>query len=339
MGGIEGNSQDIDTQGFNPSAEVQIGDVSTSLSIVQGLFKEFAAKSSRYSKLYSDSVIVHIDDITDLHSKILDSFKIFHINVASLYAQIYYSDGTSIRHASVKELTDSACTSSLETESVLLQYNFLMGIPNTQHIQKCEVSIRIISRIILDRKLRNDFGNNTPSFLLLMGGRPIMVEIDYVNILVGTSLSTVIDKWVNGLEKNSTPSLMPLLKHNSHWIPVLLSRISAFVSSIACLYYYKSANDAGNTEMLLAEWITFSFIVVYLSHTLSVIIGRAIEGKIDSWSPLSYICMTKADKKFAKKREKEQRKGAIIGVVSFLASLPSALLMKIVVEIIFRTIK
>lgn len=322
--------------GGSEHSDVQIGNVSTSLEIVQELFKQFTIKSNKLAKIYPNNVVISGDDICRLHQSILEAFRVFKIETASLFSQIYYGDGTNVRHNSPNDLLDSASKQSAETESVLLQYNFLMSIPNTKELQKCELSIRMISRMVIEKKIESELGSNPAKLMLSLMVRAVIVEIDHGNIIVATSISSIIDKWVSTLHQNELSMTMKFLKLRSSSIPIILARISAIAAALVCL---NQATDIGaelDQYIKIATWITFSFVVILMSHTISRALGQYIEYRIDAWSPLSYISLTKMDEISVKKKINEQKKGVLMSTLSLIASLPSTIFIKIITDHLLR---
>ena len=108
----------------------------------------------------------------------------------------------------------------MSLQSILLKYEFLVILPNLTKAQTYSISIRVISRLALERRMREGATSPfLPRFIRLMGRNTGSVEITYADYAVARTFLSAIDDWFKSIPRSIENKVIKSLQDYSHWIP------------------------------------------------------------------------------------------------------------------------
>src|SRR6516162_8968730 len=98
-------------------------------------------------------------------------------------------------------------------ESILLKYEFLIILPNVTKAQTYSIAIRVVSRLALERRMREGTASPfLPRFIRLMGRNTGSVEISYADYTVARNFLSTIDDWFKTIPCSMENRLMKFLQ-------------------------------------------------------------------------------------------------------------------------------
>ncbi len=220
------SNNEINQQPGTPTGDVAvIGDETrdgraVSMQLIQDIYNEFTGKTEEISQGYSKSYQVSLSDIEQLNSKITQLQEQYNICSKNCSVSIYYYEDTREVFSTFERFRMYDSSRLSPVESVLLKYDFLIKLPQTNRLQNYTLGIRLASRITVMKKMREDFPVGFPLRPFILD-RTANVSIDYVDYMVARNFQDAIKGWIDGLEEHSAPKLIKFLQRRSHYIPII----------------------------------------------------------------------------------------------------------------------
>lgn len=314
---------------------VIVGDGDNSKAIpfqvVQGIYNELTGKTETVKKTYKKLFRIEFVDIEQLHKKIGQACEQFHIKASSHSISVYYLDNTKEDFTSFDRFRLHCGASASAVESVYLKYNFLIVLPQAQKPQSYTVSVRLVSQITVSKSMDDDFLGSPPRFLKLMGQYTAIATVRYVDYAVARNFMTLFDDWFKGLPCAKE-------KKSVRWIqnrPYLIIRFAKFFATIfvACLtlfYFQKLSFLAIGDLKQFGTFFIWAASMAYIVVNLSTWSAGIIESAIESWSEISYICITKGDERAIDDANTNNRRALLKGVVGLLVTFSISLIASLV---------
>lgn len=316
----------------SPTGDVAIiGDESSSgtpvsMQLLQDIYNEFTGKTEEISQGYSKPFQVEITDIEQLNSKISQIQEQYNICSKNCSVTVYYYKDTREVFSSFERfrLYDSSRLSPVE--SVLLKYDFLIRLPQTNRLQNYTLSVRLASRISIMKEAEEDFPAGFP-FKALFTGRTANVSINYIDYLVARNFQDSIKDWIDGLEEHKFPKWLIFLQKRSHYIPRITKYVIGSIILLIILRFLSAFQILDLNQLAKVSVVIFS--VFFASFQLAKWFGEYSESSLDRYTELSYIKLNKGDEReITRAKEKNQKNilktvGGIIGtlVLGILSSI------------------
>jgi hypothetical protein len=243
-----------------PHSTVVIGGAQITVQQLQQIYSELTGKSESISKYYDEPIRLTLDDIEQLHHQLIQTWEQYHIVSSSCLFTVYYLKNSKDQFNTFDRFKLQIASGSEPVESVLLKYEFLIILPNLTKPQTYSISIRVVSRLALERRMREGTASPfMPRFIRLMGRNTGSVEISYADYAVARNFLSAIDDWFRTIPRSMENRFMKFLQSYSYWIP----RIGRFVTAVivtfivmSILPHFISAKD---TSLLnLAQFFLWS---------------------------------------------------------------------------------
>ena len=268
-----------------------------SIQLIQEIFREINGKNEALSESFSKPYQIEFSDIENLYHKIKQSTVQFNIIVDSFSAVIYHVNDQKDEFRSFDSLSFHKAGSSSPVESIFLKFDFLILLPKTRKNQTYSVSVRVLSRVALEKKFSADlFSGPSARIFRIMGHRTAFSKIEYVDYSVARNINSVITEWFSALHYGNENKIISYLQKKSHHIPkgtkffgVLMASVFGYLEFVDYM-----PNHDGDLTYFGASTLSI-FVIIYSSFVLFGWCGEFIENSIDSWSPLSYLNFNKGD--------------------------------------------
>jgi hypothetical protein len=302
---------------LSPHSTVPIGGAQITVQQLQQIYAELTGKSESISKYYSEPIQLTLNDVEQIHHCLIQTWEQYQLVSSNTSFTVYYLRNTKDQFNTFDRLKLQIGAGSEPVESILLKYEFLIILPNLVKPQTYTVSIRVVSRLALERRIRE--GMSPPftlsRFIRLMGENTASVEITYVDYAVARNFLSVIDDWFKTIPRSKENKTMRFLQSYSHWIP----RIGRFVTAIIVTLMVMSIlphfiTQSETSLLLLAKFLLWSALGTYVAYTLAGWSTFFAEMAIDSWSEVSYIKLNRGDEIEIAKNQKENRHHLLKGV-------------------------
>jgi len=331
---IKNGSEANDTEGTSGDVAV-IGESSKSMQVslqtLQGIYNELTGKSEEVGKSYSKPIRLKFSDIEQLNYKITQACEQYNVISGNCSTTVYYVDDTRDQFSSFDRFRLHNSGSTSPVESVLLKYNFLVLLPKTKQPQSYTVSIRLASRVAIEKRMESEFYGAPPSIFRLMGNRTAVVEIQYVDYMVARNFLNLIDEWFKGIPTAIEFKPLHWLQARSHLIPRVARFFTAVFVALLVIALLPSFIAQGATDLLLfGRFLGYALLGTYAAYTLAGWSAAYIQDSLDHYSELSYLQLTKGDELEISKAERKNRFAIAKGIGGFILTICVSIITKIV---------
>ncbi len=306
---------------------------SVSLQVLQGIYHELTGKKEEVSKSYDEPFKVTIREFEQLHLRILQTCEQYQIKGLTTEFKIYYIDDTQDTFSSIERFKAFNAGSDSSVESVLFKYNFLILLPKVNQPQSYTITIRVASRIAVDKKMENDMFE-MPKILKIIGSRNAIVTIEYIDYVVARTFLNVIDGWFKVLPCTPRPAWMKKIKRHSDFFPLLFKYSVGIIVALIIFQIIPHVLKPASTLPTFAKFVFASFVGLFAAYKLGGHLGRITENSLDSWTPISYIQLTDGDKKEIDHARTANRWAVAKMIVSFAGSIVISIAAKLVANLI-----
>jgi hypothetical protein len=313
-----------------------IGGAQITVQQLQQIYSELTGKSENISKYYDAPIRLTLDDVEQLHHRLIQTWEQYHIVSSSCSFTVYYLKNTKDQFNTFDRLKFQIGSGSEPVESILFKYEFLIILPNLTKPQTYSIAIRVVSRLALERRMREDtISPFLPRFIRLMGRNTASVEIAYADYAVARNFLSAIDDWFKTIPRSIENKVMKFLQSYSYWIPRLGRFATAVIVTfivMSILPYFISAKE---TNLLnLAQFFLWSALGVYVAYTLAGWSTSFAELAIDSWSEVSYIKQNRGDEIEIAKNQRENRGHLLKGICGGLGMVVVDIVAKLTATIV-----
>jgi hypothetical protein len=304
-------------------SQVILGDESSnqsmSFQLAQAFYNEITGKSERVKEEFNSSFILTMDNVNQLHNRIIQSSAQYNIVSANAsFSVIYYND-SSERFSSIERFMAHAGSKGIAVEEVDITYRLLVILPLTNKPQEYNINIKLISRCAKVESMREDIKDLPMSFPLWQfeGKVTCRASIDFVDITVSNAFMSVIKSWNDCLEVTEMNSILKNTRHFSKYFPSfchysLLATGVFFTFQTIDLYFTTLAPES------TAKFVLLAILANYLLVKAGRYIGIKAERNLDQIYQPSYIRFSGADDKLAKNTSSNVRTSILrsIGYIS-----------------------
>lgn len=299
------------------------GGTRVSMQVIQDIYNEFTGKSEEISKGYSKAIQVGLADIEQLNSKVGQLQEQYNICSKNSSVTIYYAVDTREVFSSFERFRMYDASRVSPVESILLKYDFLIKLPQTNRLQSYTLSIRLASRISIMKNMRDEFPHDVPLPLLsLLGNRNAIVSINYIDYMVARNFQDGVKGWIDGLEEHSFHKAIKFLQRKSHYIPKFTKYFASGVVLYLILKYLPRFVPIGGIDLnQLARFLILAFASLFVAFNLAAWIGGLSEDAVDNLIELSYIRLNRGDEREIKIAKDKNRVYIIRAIGGIIATL------------------
>ena len=305
-----------------------------SIQVLQNIYHELTGKSEEVSKSYSDPFRIVHTDFEQLNHRVTQCCEQYNIKGENCSIKVFYVNDTQETFSSFERFRAFNSGSSSAVESVLLTYNFLIILPKLGHAQSYALTIRVASKVAIEKKLRNDMPFEISKILRLMGNRTAVVSVKYVDYAVARNILNVVDEWYKTVPKSKVPRLWSWLRKKTDYLPLLARYLAGAL--VALLVYFNLPHflTASSTLLDFAGVSLGAACGIFAAYRLAHHLGSAAEDSIDSWSELSYVSLTAGDKREIEDSIRRNRFNLVSATVKLVGALLVSLAAKLIVALI-----
>lgn len=302
-----------------------------SIQTLQGIYHELTGKTEDVSKSYNQHFQISLEDLQQLNHRIIQCYEQYHIKAENCSVKVFFLNDTQERFSSFERFSAFNAGTTSTVESVLINYNFLIILPKSEKPQSYTVSVRIASRMAVEKQMRENMPFHLPKILRLMGNRTATVNIKYIDYAVARSLMTAVDQWFEGLPEAHSSWLQKQITRKSHLLPVIAKYLAGI--GVAYLIFLHSAEFVPADASLhqLAVFSLLSFCGLFASYRAAYHLGSSAENHVDSWTPLSYLSLTAGDRNLIQKSSRSNKRSAFFACLNFAVAVSVSLIANLIV--------
>lgn len=333
---------DIIGNGDEKDSQVILGDETSqqamSFKLAQAFYSEITGKAEKISEKFVKSFILTIENIEQLHQRIIQSTTQYNVVSANVSFSVEYQNDSSERFSSIERFKTHAGSKGVPVEEVDINYNFLFILPGTQKPQEYRINIRLISRVVKLEDLREKTEDMPFSVPLWQYDNELTcrASIDFIDITVANAFMSVIKTWNNALDEVDTHTIIKKIRPYSRYLPVLFK----YGLLVAGTYYtfgvvdkYFISSEPKTTAMFILIAYLFNFIL----WKIGLFLGRKAESHLDQLYEVSFISFSGADKTLANRCATAKRKNTIYSVCYLVGTFILGVLASGMANVIFQS--
>lgn len=286
-----GYAEDVVPEGEN-SLELGNGQ-RTSMQLFQQIYRDVTGKSEKLTKFYELNFHATWQDLESLYQRLEHMLEQYNVLERSCTVTISYTDDSHERFSSFERAQAFEAGSLNVVESVTIEYRFLIVLPIAKKPQPYKLVVTLSSREGMKEKARRHAGFEGDLLSIMFASRTGMAAIEYVDYAVARTFRTEVDKWFEGLDGTKTSAVLLWLKRYSHHIPWMFKYATA---ALSCLIFLRQNFAIQDYQSLLSIGL-ISFSSVFILSGVADRMGHICERAIDQSQPLSYLDLTRGDKK------------------------------------------
>jgi hypothetical protein len=283
-----------------------IVDQAERMKLAQALYGVITGKTEKMTSVHNKGYLIKFADIIQLHDKCNAACSQWQIVQKSTSVTVHHYDDNTEQFSSIDRFKIYDVSKTSAVESVVYEMNILMTLPGVQVPQNYKVTVRMLSRVAMIRRMENDMP--PPGFFrYFMSGGGIVTEIEYVDYVVARNLLAMIDSWVKEVEQLPDWRVILFAQKYSHWLPSVMQ----FLMVVSATYVLGTASHAvlaeSQTPADLARWLIFALGGVFVCGAVGRFLGRFVERAIDDVAELSAIAINRGDERLIERAKRRNR--------------------------------
>lgn len=309
-------------------------ETKVSIQVLQGIYHELTGKTEDVSKSYNEPFQTNLADFEQLNHRVTQCCEQYNVRADNCSVKIFYVNDTQETFSSFERFASFNAGTTSAVESVLVTYNLLIILPKADKPQSYTLSVRLASRIAVERQMRDQMPFHMPKILRTMGNRTAVVNVKYVDYAVARSLLNTVDQWFDGLSKAETSRAWTHLTKRSHFLPIVSRYI---VGGIVAYLIYRSSGHFLPLDASLHQLAVFglwTFVGLFAAYRVAHHLGSAAEDSLDRWFQLSYLSLTAGDRNLVREASRANRFNGFAALGKFIGALLVSLVAKIIVALI-----
>lgn len=326
----------------NQGRQIILGDDASqqaiSFKLAQAFYSELTGKSEQISEKFTKSYILTIDNVEQLHQRIIQSTAQYSILSANASFSIKYQNDSSERFSSIERFKVHAGAKGMPVEEVDISYRFLVFFPETKKPQEYIINISLISRIVKLEDLRRKIEDMNISIPLWQFDNELTcrASIDFTDITVANAFMSVIQSWERTLDEVDTSPLIKNIRPFAKYMPSIFKYgllLTGSYYTLGVVDKYFSAPESHTTAVFLLVAFLFNFLLWKIGQNA----GSKSEKHLNQLYEVSYICFSGADKKLANECSSTRKKNIIFGGLYLAGTFLVGVLASGVASYIFRS--
>ncbi len=283
---------------MNTSSLSEIGDheespiLNLSPKNIQAFYHAITGETENLNRYFNELYQAEESDIENLHNKIIQTIDQYDVIANNLQVKVYFENDQSEKFSSFERFRIQGKAEARRTEAVVLKYNFLIKLPQTNTTQSYEIFVRIASNIIAIKEMQKE----TPSFmwnrLKYKNGH---VAIEFVDYTVARALMATIAEWFEGLPRFKPNPIFDYFKRKSDSYTTLFR--SVFILLYLVFFWFSALSLTEGTSAQLLKGIVVSVGLVTVIGQLGWWFGVLLRNFISAYIYPSYVCLTNGDRR------------------------------------------
>lgn len=310
------------------NSEIILGDESSnqaiSFKLAQAFYNEITGKSERVTEEFNPSFILTMDNINQLHQRIIQSTTQYNVQSANASFSVEYVNDSSERFSSIERFMTHAGSKGQPIEEVAISYNLFVVLPQTRKPQEYRINILLVSRSAKVEGVKQGMDSILFSIPLWQFESKLTcrASVDFVDITVANSFMSVIKSWIDCLEVTSMNPVLKWSRPLSKYLPLLgqygLLAVGAYYTNKQLPAYFENPEPTTTASFVLVAFL-FNFVLLKLGR----FVGYRSERHLDSIYQLSYINFSGADARLARESSSSVKSNVLksVGYILFTVAL------------------
>jgi hypothetical protein len=262
-----------------------------SFQVYQDVYNRITGRSEKIRRFLFDKHVVTLEHFLNLNSIVEQSVEQYTCHNSSVTISVSYIDGSSERWSSFEKFKMQAPTKSVCAESVEIEYDLLLTLPNLKDPRPYKLILGLRSETAFQEKMDkdgvSDFARRMTEDMKMATAR---LSISYVDLVVARSFEACIVSWYNALPRVTESHFQKLVRFlvpaSNYFTRVLIVFTAVYVCFVAFKGYVVDIEAVFSFGLLSAA-------IISSANMLSFKIGA---GFFRGFSPFSLVRISDADR-------------------------------------------
>lgn len=269
---------------------------------IQDFYHSITGETEELNRLFDGLHQIEESDIENLHLKVLQTSEQFDVLASELRVKIYYENDQSEKFSSFERFRLQGKNEARKTESVVLNYKFLLKIPQTKTTQSYEIFIRVASNVVEMK----DMQKNAPSYMWnRLNYKNGHVSIEFVDYTVARTFMATISEWFEGLKTFKPNPIFNFLKRKCDAFPSIFR--SGFIIFYLVAFLFLTIDFSAGKPTVLLKGIVISIGLALVVSQLGWHFGDILRRIFSAHIYPSYVCITKGDERLVEELNSDNR--------------------------------
>lgn len=256
---------------------------------LQAIYHAITGKTENITQTLTGNVLINLSDFDQLHNVVCDQASIY-TKVVSPTVTVVIKDEKSraITYSSWEKFKLLNLSSGDVTSEVILRFEFLFNMPETDQPQRCIVDINLDSAlpVIKGQDEAASIGGAMGFFFsMAREWRTVEISIEFVDYVVAKSFVRTIEEWFSKLKRTPVQKLNSLLLLFLRALRAMLGQSGRLGAASFLAGAWLALGDMpltssailGGGALLLAIW---SFVNVVSGYVAGVVLNRVFRNLI-----------------------------------------------------------
>jgi hypothetical protein len=279
----------------NSNQNIVVGDnQNVNLQTYQQIYSDLTGKTESITKWSHNLHQIDFYDIQNLYEKMSQHLTQFTSARFLTDLKIYYYDDSVDSFSSFEKFSTLFANSNIGTERVVITFNILIIHATTHKPQNYKIEVNLESPIAEHKKERE---NDEPYYDFhypFLGRLHGYTRIEYVDYNVAKTMMAIVNEWSKGLNQANKNNAIVFVQKYSRSIPETLRY---FAVLIILATFYAKGNSILPSNLTDIQLLSLSTLLLYTTFFFTGLIGKSTAKAINSYCPLSYIKLNKADER------------------------------------------
>lgn len=269
----------------------------------QSVYSELTMKSETLERKYQKRFELSKTNIAHLHDIVKTTLSQYHVVGLNSNVIVSQSDKTTKVSSSVENFL-MVETLTRAVESIYIEYNLLIQLPDIEKKQNYKISIQLVSDLIVFESIRDTIPHELAD---LIDRNNISIRIDYVDYTIAKSIVHNFDEWVEDISLRDSKFITFLSSWKNY---IATSTKFAIILISLYLIYYKIPDYISMTTLnmqITVKFLLLSAILFYMADKLGIAVYRFILKNLVYLQSFSAIIITAEDKKNFSEYEKKRK--------------------------------
>lgn len=288
----------------------------------KAFYHAMTAKPDCKSKAYPRNVVVEIDDIFDLNSRIFEKFKNQYENIgASCNIFVSLKGREKLEFPNWKSFEEHTWTETSTITGMIMVWEFNVKLPRYQVPQRHTLTVKVSNGMRPEEMIS-----------LMISGKleeveeidqnicPVVAKIDFVDVVIGNEVLGIVSEWVKGLKSSDSDKgkMMMFMQRHKRKVAYLIKYFTLFCSIICgikivnALFTNFSVDTFGELKIVqvssILNAIVFCGLACFVVCKLTGVFAQYVFKILAEYGGEHIFCLTKGDRNEQERYRKEQQK-------------------------------
>lgn len=297
--------------------------------VIQALYHKLTGKTENIINDSDKPIQVTMAELTQLFYKIDQASSQYNVKLKNWNINVIHKNEQKNCFTSVNTFKSSYDRSiNSPVEKIIIDYNFLVTLPESKDLQEYRVNIRLISGIIAEEEIE-DMREKFVNGMIIVDYYTSRVKINYVDYTVASYFNNIITEWITSVSIPQNNVFLKYIRSHSKKIAFFLKYIIFFIVLFSVIFkipQYLKNNDLIN----LTYFNLWTFVALFFGYKIGEYLSFQARVAFNNFFPLSFLSLNQGDKKAIEKAKRRKKRTFLKAFLTVASNIVIGLLVAII---------